>query len=159
MMPSNEISPDGFDELTGGIRLTVEALARWRRHVLLLAVRAADEQRVALSGLVGWYERVYRDDAYHNSPPAEGVKALARLKQDVQEEDRAELAMVCWVLRAAEELARCRELLANTHNVDPRTPKEALHRLELALRCAYEANASCQVSGANQSIAQRMHKT
>jgi fermentation-respiration switch protein FrsA (DUF1100 family) len=118
------------------------ALQRWRSSVSALAVldsAGAGTPTTELRGLAAWYERLCADEQYANPAPSEALEALQRLERrsDVPGEL---LGVVRRAVRVAEELARCREVLAVAGG-NGRAGSLAVARLEVALNAAVEHTA------------------
>jgi hypothetical protein len=129
-------SPDPLQSFEHLSQHAVVALERWRHWVRSLTMLASGEHRVALRGLVAWYERLCVDGGYANPPPADGMDALFQTEQERSSATAQGLVGARWAIRVAEELANCRQLVSQGD--DERAAAVGLSRLEIALHEALE---------------------
>lgn len=128
--------PDPSPSLEQVTRNAVAALERWRHWVRSLPRVANGEHRVALQGLVAWYERLCVDDRYANPPPVDGMDALFQTEQERSSATAKELVAARWAVRVAEELVNCRQVVNQAG--DEAAITVGVSRLEMALHGAHE---------------------
>jgi len=112
-----------------------DALRAWQRQVReALVILDNAKYSEAIRGLCAWYERVFFDGEYAETPPREGLDAIVdelALVAQPYDELRA-LARAHWAIRVAEELVGWRQSLQSS---GPGSSPLGLasNRLELAL--------------------------
>ncbi|GEM_PF-6555210 len=114
--------------------VAVAAIESERRTMRVLPLLAAsDELRVPLHALAAWYERLCIDTEYATPAPAEGIEALPLIAQLVTGTPRCEVRAAWWVVRVAEEVVVCRQLLGSGDDSDSSKFELALSQLEIAM--------------------------
>lgn len=114
--------------------VAVAAIESQRRTMRVLPLLAgSDELRVPLHGLAAWYERLCIDADYATQAPAECIEALRLIAQLVTGIPPYEVGAAWWVVRIAEEVVACRQLLGSGNDADSSRLEMALSQLEIAM--------------------------
>jgi hypothetical protein len=120
-MVRSAVDPEGVAErrasLDQVVVTAVAALQRWRSSVSAPAIvgsAAADSPTAELRGLAARYERLCAGAQCANPPPAEALAVLQELDRRRAEVSGAPLGVARPAAHVAEEVARCREVLARS---------------------------------------------